>query len=219
MTTSGGGMLASDDRDLIEKARFWSQQAREPCVHYEHLKKSGHNYRMSNILGGRWPGAACRYLDERVRKKREIFQTYSDGLKDLPGISFMPEPDWSLSNRWLTVILIDPDLAGVHPEAIRQALEAENIESRPVWKPMHLQPVFEIRAEGRRLKAEGGGLRSEDKLGRENDKKRYPCRVVGGAVSRELFERGLCLPSGTAMTEADIDRVISIALRALGVDA
>jgi dTDP-4-amino-4,6-dideoxygalactose transaminase len=139
-------------------------------------------------------------LDERVQKKREIFDYYRNALSDLPGIEFMPEAPYGKSNRWLTVVLITAEEFGADREEVRMALEAENIESRPVWKPMHLQPVFQ--AEG--LKAQGSRL----KAGREGEKVR--CRVVGGEVAEDLFERGLCLPSGTAMTNADMDRVVSV---------
>jgi dTDP-4-amino-4,6-dideoxygalactose transaminase len=181
LTTSGGGMLASDDKAFIEKARFLSQQARDPAPHYEH-SEIGYNYRMSNVLAAIGRGQ-LRVLDERVQRKREIFEYYKDALRDLPGIEFMPEAPYGKSNRWLTVILITPEEFGTDREEVRLALEAENIESRPVWKPMHLQPVFQ--AEGK-------------------------CRVVGGAVAEDLFERGLCLPSGTAMSEPDMDRVVSV---------
>jgi dTDP-4-amino-4,6-dideoxygalactose transaminase len=178
LTTSGGGMLASEDQTLIERARFLSQQARDPAPHYEH-SEIGYNYRMSNILAAIGRGQ-LKVLNERVEKKRQIFDYYRMALEDLPGVEFMPEPKWSRSNRWLTVILIDPKKFGAERETVRLALEAENIESRPVWKPMHLQPVFR------------------------------GCRVVGGAVSEDLFARGLCLPSGTAMTEEDLERVIRV---------
>lgn len=190
MTTSGGGMLASDDKFLIDRARFLSQQAREPFQHYEHTE-IGYNYRMSNILAAIGRGQ-LKVLDERVRRKREICAYYQDTLKDVPGIEFMPETDYGISNRWLTVILITPSLFGADSEFVRLALEAENIESRPLWKPMHLQPVFQHAQTG---------------------KKTYPCRMFGGAVSEDLFERGLCLPSGTAMTNGDLDRIIDIILR------
>ena len=183
MTTSGGGMLASDDQHLIDRARFLSQQARDPFPHYEHTEV-GYNYRMSNVLAGIGRGQ-LRVLDDRVRRKREISAYYENAFKDVPGITFMPEADYGISNRWLTVMLIDPDLFGADREAVRLALEAENIESRPVWKPMHMQPVFQ---------------------------KTYPCRIVGGRVSEEFFDRGLCLPSGTAMDDKDLDRIINIIL-------
>jgi dTDP-4-amino-4,6-dideoxygalactose transaminase len=176
ITTSGGGMLCSDDRELIERARFLSQQARDPAPHYEHAT-IGYNYRLSNVLAAIGRGQ-LRALDDRVRRKREIFAFYREALGDLPGIDFMPEAPYGRCTRWLTVLTIDPAAFGADREAVRLALEKENIESRPVWKPMHLQPVFR------------------------------GCRVVGGAVSEELFARGLCLPSGTAMTAEDLGRVV-----------
>ena len=151
MTTSGGGMLASDDEELIERARFLSQQAREPFAHYEH-EEIGYNYRMSNILAAIGRGQ-LQVLNERVRRKREIFDYYRAALKDVPGIEFMPEAAYGRCNRWLTVILITPEQFGADREPVRLALEKENIESRPVWKPMHMQPVFES-AECRVLSAE-----------------------------------------------------------------
>jgi dTDP-4-amino-4,6-dideoxygalactose transaminase len=181
MTTSGGGMLASHDKDLIEHARKLSQQARDPAPHYEHTE-IGYNYRLSNILAAIGRGQ-LRVLDERVAGKRRICQRYQELLGDLPGITFMPEAPTGQCNRWLTVILINEAEFGATPEQVRLALEAENIESRPVWKPMHLQPVFRN------------------------------CRVRGGSVSERLFQQGLCLPSGTAMTPSDIERVASIVRR------
>jgi dTDP-4-amino-4,6-dideoxygalactose transaminase len=200
ITTSGGGMLASDDTDLIEQARFLSQQARDPAPHYEH-STFGYNYRMSNIVAAVGRGQ-LNVVDERVQKRREIFKYYEDALSHIPGLEFMPEAPYGKSNRWLTVILITPEKFDADREAIQQALEEENIEARPVWKPMHLQPVFQV--EGR----EALGARSEA----EKAKKRYPARLVGGEVAEDLFNRGLCLPSGTAMTEDDLDRVIEAIL-------
>ncbi len=176
ITTSGGGMLASDDREIIDKARFWSQQAREPFPHYEH-RELGYNYRMSNILAAIGRGQ-LQVLEERVQKKLEIFEYYQTNLSDLPGIEFMPEAPYGRCTRWLTVILITPEVFDADREAVRMALEEENIESRPVWKPMHMQPVFR------------------------------KCRVVGGSVAEDLFERGLCLPSGTQLSRKEQDRVI-----------
>jgi dTDP-4-amino-4,6-dideoxygalactose transaminase len=184
MTTSGGGMLASEDSRLIEHARKLSQQARDPAPHYEH-SEIGYNYRMSNVLAAIGRGQ-LKVLDERVLTKRRLFESYQRLLGDLPGIEFMPEADWSRANRWLTVVLIDPEKSGTSNEKVRLALEAENIESRPLWKPMHLQPVF------------------------------HGCRTVGGSVSEDLFQRGLCLPSGTAMTDSDLARVIEVIRRCWG---
>ena len=180
ITSSGGGMLASHDKGLIDHARKLSTQAREPVAHYEHME-IGYNYRMSNIIAAIGRGQ-LEVLAQRVERAREIFCRYKE-LLDLPGIEFMPEPDSGRGNRWLTVVQIDSDIFGSSPEDIRLALEAENIESRPVWKPMHLQPVF-------------AGHKS-----------------VGGAVSESIFARGLCLPSGTDMTDSDIMRVVRIIMQ------
>ena len=188
ITTSGGGMLASDDRLLIEQAKFLSQQARDPAPHYEH-SQIGYNYRMSNVLAAIGRGQ-FRVLDERVREKRRLFDYYKNALENMPGIEFMPEASYGTANRWLTVILITPEQFGADRESVRLALEARNIEARPVWKPMHLQPVF--------------------RGGQNGSKPTYDARVVGGAVTEDLFHRGLCLPSGTAMTKAEMDMIISI---------
>jgi dTDP-4-amino-4,6-dideoxygalactose transaminase len=199
ITTSGGGMLASENKELIAKARFLSQQAREDTAHFEHTQ-IGFNYRMSNILAaiGR---AQLQILEERVQLKRQIFAKYQAALQDTNGIEFMPEGPFGESNRWLTVILIAPEQFGTDREAVRLALEAENIEARPVWKPMHLQPVFQC------------GDQHSKSRGQSDSTKRVRARVVGGSVSEDLFKHGLCLPSGTAMTDEDIQRVVSVVLR------
>jgi dTDP-4-amino-4,6-dideoxygalactose transaminase len=178
ITTSGGGLLASEDADLIAHARKLSQQAREPVPHYEHVEL-GYNYRMSNVLAAIGRGQLA-VLEQRVAAKRQVFAAYQQLLGELPGISFMPEASYGRCNRWLTVILIEPSQFGATTEQVRLALEAENIEARPVWKPMHLQPVFR------------------------------GCRVRGGEVSEQLFRTGLCLPSGTALTHAEIERVAQV---------
>jgi len=231
ITTSGGGMLASDDEALIEKARFLSQQARDAAPHYEH-SQIGYNYRMSNVLAAIGRGQ-LRVLDERVQRKRAIFDYYHEALGDLPGIEFMPEASYGISNRWLTVVLITPKEFGTDRETIRLALEKENIEARPVWKPMHMQPVFEVSHRDTPVPSSGatgqggrrtvdGGQRTEDrgrKTGNlmygclDGDKRRYRARMVGGEVTEDLFGRGLCLPSGTAMTNGELDRVISVILK------
>jgi dTDP-4-amino-4,6-dideoxygalactose transaminase len=153
---------------------------------------------MSNVLAAIGRGQ-LKVLDERVEAKRWIFDYYKEALGDLSRVEFMPEAPYGRSNRWLTVVLITPDEFGADREAVRLALETKNIEARPVWKPMHLQPVFDTgrKAQGERQKA-------------RNEKKRYRARVIGGQVAEDLFDRGLCLPSGTAMTGADLDRVISL---------
>lgn len=178
ITTSGGGMLVSDDEALIKKVRFWATQARDPGVHYEH-SELGYNYRMSNVLAGIGRGQ-LRVLKERVEGKRRIFTAYVQALGDLPGVAFMPEPDFCRSTRWLTCMTVDPTLAGIDRDAIIKALDADNIESRPTWKPMHLQPLYA-----------------------KNE-------MIGGKVSERLFAQGICLPSGTAMSEEDMGRVIGI---------
>ena len=192
MTTSGGGMLASRDEHLIAHARKLAQQARDPAPHYEH-SEIGYNYRMSNILAAIGRGQ-LRALDERVAAKRWIFEQYRQLLADLPGITFMPEPAYCRCNRWLSVILIDRAEFGSTPDEVRMALEAENIESRPIWKPMHLQPVFSEC----RVRSAGYGVET----GRQ-----AAARRGGRSISEDFFVRGLCLPSGTAMGEGDVERV------------
>lgn len=212
ITTSGGGMLAADDEELIATARFLSQQARDPAPHYEH-SQLGYNYRMSNILAAIGRGQ-LRALDDRVRAKRKIFEYYRNALGDIPGIEFMPEASYGQCSRWLTVILVSPERFGVDRETLRLALEEENIESRPVWKPMHLQPVFDVgsfpQASQNRYDAciMERCAHSSSRLS-----VRYKARVVGGKVSEELFAKGLCLPSGTQMSEEDLERVISVITR------
>lgn len=178
ITTSGGGMLVSDDANLIAHARKLATQAREPAPYYQHTE-IGYNYRMSNLLAAVGRGQ-LRVLDKRVQRKREIFALYHRLLADVPGLAFMPEAPWGRHNRWLTVLTIEPETFGASAEEVRLALEAKNIESRPVWKPMHLQPVYE------------------------------ECEIIGGAVAEDLFARGLCLPSGTQMTDDDIRYVASV---------
>lgn len=200
ITTSGGGMLASEDKELIDHARKLSQQAREPLPHYEHTE-IGYNYRMSNILAAIGRGQ-LKVLNERITRKREIFNNYHNALGNISGIEFMPEAPYGSPNRWLTVILITPEHFGSDREEVRLALERENIEARPVWKPMHMQPVFQVegyKVQGKKLKA-------------GKNRKRYKARVVAGDVAEDLFARGLCLPSGTAMTDKDLDRVIETIL-------
>lgn len=178
ITTSGGGLLASDNGEFIAEARRLSQQARDDAPHYEHTT-IGYNYRMSNVLAGIGLGQLSM-LDTFVARRREIFHWYEKELGVVPGIAFMPEAEYGKTNRWLSVILFDAEEFGATPEDVRLALEAENIESRPVWKPMHMQPVF-------------AGV-----------------ACTGGDVSEKMFATGLCLPSGTAMTEDDLVRVVRI---------
>jgi dTDP-4-amino-4,6-dideoxygalactose transaminase len=179
ITTSGGGMLVSDDEALIRQARFLSTQARDPAPHYQH-SQIGFNYRMSNILAGVGRGQ-LEVLGQRVEARRAVYDAYREGLTGLPGLAWQPEPDWSYSNRWLSALTINPEIAGVTASEVIQRLADEMIEARPVWKPMHQQPVFE----GCRHFAHGNAI-----------------------VADLIFERGLCMPSGSNMTRAEIDRII-----------
>jgi len=173
ITTSGGGMLVSNDEERIAKVRFWATQARDPAPHYQH-SELGYNYRMSNIVAGIGRGQ-LKVLDQRVAKKKYIFEYYKQELGDLPNITFMPINDWNEPNYWLSCI----QLTGkVRPLDVIDALEKENIESRPLWKPMHLQPFY------------------------------ANCDYIGQGVSDTLFENGLCLPSDTKMTDDDLARVV-----------
>lgn len=177
ITTSGGGMLVSDRRDVVEHARYLSMQARQPVVHYEH-HDIGYNYRLSNLLAAVGRGQLST-LEDKIARRRSVNQAYRATLARVPGIAFMPEAPYGSSNHWLTCITIDPSLFGVDRETVRQHLEERNIEARPVWKPMHLQPVFK------------------------------ECPVRGGEVAAGLFERGLCLPSGSRLTPVDQAAVIA----------
>ncbi len=180
ITTSGGGMLATGRQDWAERARFLATQARDPAPHYEH-SQLGYNYRLSNLLAAVGRGQ-LQVLTDRVERRRANFEYYRQALSGVPGIRLMPELAQGRSTRWLTCIVVDPDEFGATREDIRLALERENIEARPLWKPMHLQPLY-------------AGFRS-----------------VGGAVSERLFERGLCLPSGSALTPEDLGRVMATLL-------
>jgi dTDP-4-amino-4,6-dideoxygalactose transaminase len=179
ITTSGGGAMVSDNRDLIVKARFLATQARDKAPHYQH-SEIGYNYRMSNVVAGIGLGQ-MEVISERVMKRRENFSFYKNNLKDKPGILFLDEADSKYySNRWLTTILIDPEISGTTRDKIIMSLEKANIESRPLWKPMHLQPVFSS------------------------------CPAYINGVSENLFNRGLCLPSGTNMSDDDRERVMEV---------
>lgn len=182
ITTSSGGMLVSERQDWIDRARHLATQAREPAAHYEH-REVGYNYRLSNLLAALGRGQ-LRDLDRKVATRRRTFARYQSLLGEAPGIRFMPQDPRGQGNAWLTCLEVDPREAGTTRESIRLALEAENIESRPLWKPMHRQPVFA-----------GSGM-------------------IGGSVADALFERGLCLPSGTQLRDADIDRIACL-IRAL----
>ena len=173
ITTSGGGMLVSDNKEMIEKVRFWITQSRDPARHYQH-SELGYNYRLSNVLAGIGRGQ-LKVLDQRVEKKKFIFEFYKKELSELEGVQFMPSNEWNRPNYWLSAI----NLSGkVKPNDVMDALEKENVESRPVWKPMHLQPYFE----------------------------KYD--FIGDGVSETLFKNGVCLPSDTKMNDEDLYRVV-----------
>jgi dTDP-4-amino-4,6-dideoxygalactose transaminase len=178
ITTSGGGMLVSDDEALIAHARKLATQARDPAPHYQH-SEIGFNYRLSNVLAG-IGRAQLEVLEDRVAARRRNFGYYAEALGELPGIKFMPEAPWGQHTRWLTTLTIDPAEFGADREVVRLALEENNIEARPIWKPMHLQPVFD------------------------------GCEAIAGAVSEDLFNRGLCLPSSSNLRESDLERVVSV---------
>ncbi len=178
ITTSGGGMLVSEDAALIERARFLATQARDPAPHYQH-SAIGFNYRMSNVLAGIGRGQ-LRVLPERIAARKRNRAYYEAALGDLPGIKFLPLSPDGEANYWITCITIDPGEFGATREVVRLVLDERNIESRPIWKPLHLQPVF------------------------------AECRVRGGAVAERIFEHGLCLPSGSSLTEDDLARICEI---------
>ncbi|MFD1003021.1 DegT/DnrJ/EryC1/StrS family aminotransferase [Ohtaekwangia kribbensis] len=178
ITTSGGGALVSENKDWIAKAKFLATQARDAAPHYEHTH-IGYNYRLSNISAGIGRGQ-LRVLDERVRQRRNVFDFYKKELAGIKGIVFQSEFEGAYANRWLTTILIDPAQTGFDREKLRLTLEKENIESRPLWKPMHMQPVFQ----------------------------EYPSYTSG--VSEKLFETGLCLPSGSNLTAQQLSGIVEI---------
>ena len=206
ITTSGGGMLASEDKALIDQARFLSQQARDPFPHYEH-SQLGYNYRMSNVVAAIGQGQ-LRILDDRVRRKRELFALYKNGLRGSPGITLMPEAPYGRCNRWLTVIVVEPSEFGVDRETIRMALEEKNIESRPVWKPMHLQPIFDCSP----IIFPNSPFTEHGSRSMVHGPRGYKAYCVGGRTSEKLFEKGLCLPSGTSMSDEDLERVVDVVI-------
>lgn len=185
ITTSGGGMLVSDNAEFIERARFLATQARDPAPYYQH-STIGYNYRMSNILAGVGRGQ-LKVLEERVRERRAVFETYRTQLADIKSIEWMPEPQWSYSTHWLTACTIRPGATRIDTLELVRKLSGDMIEARPLWKPMHLQPVF------------------------------AHCRYFAHgkeSVSDRLFAQGICLPSGSNMSDASLERVIA-ALRHL----
>ncbi len=177
ITTSGGGMLVSKDPQLVTKAKFLATQARDPAPHYQH-SEIGYNYRLSNILAGVGRGQ-LKVLQDRVAARRKNFEIYQQELGNLPGIQFMPEASYGKTTRWLTCITVDPKKFGVDRETLRLKLNEKHIETRPVWKPLHLQPVF------------------------------ADCECIGGTIAEDLFTNGLCLPSGSNLKIEDLKRVIN----------
>jgi dTDP-4-amino-4,6-dideoxygalactose transaminase len=180
ITTSGGGALLCEDANDALKFRFWATQARDAAPHYQH-SEIGYNYRLSNVSAAIGCGQV-EVLAKRVKKRREIYFFYKNRYKNAAGVSFLSDPKGSISNHWLSTVLIDPTKSknGINREDIRLALEKENIEARPLWKPMHLQPIFE----------------------------QYPAYVDG--TSEALFNNGLCLPSGSNMSKEDMDRIVAV---------
>jgi pyridoxal phosphate-dependent aminotransferase EpsN len=176
ITTGGGGMLTTPSAEIAAHARKLATQARDPAPHYQH-SEVGFNYRLSNVLAAIGRGQ-LRVLGDRVTARRRNFAYYADALGELPGVEFMPEADWGLHTRWLTTLTIDPGQFGIDGEELRQSLDAAGIEARPVWKPMHLQPLY------------------------------AHCTLIGGGVANDLFARGLCLPSGSNLSKADLERVV-----------
>ncbi|AGZ40632.1 DegT/DnrJ/EryC1/StrS family aminotransferase [Actinoplanes friuliensis] len=176
ITTGGGGMLVTDDGRVATQTRHLATQAREPFPHYEH-RTVGYNYRLSNLLAAVGRGQVQR-LDELIAARTQTAEFYRDALGDLPGLTFMPVADYGTPNWWLTCLLVDAEEFGASRDAILEHLGAQNIEARPTWKPMHLQPLFQ------------------------------DCVMRGGEVSADVFRRGLCLPSGSALTDEDRRRVV-----------
>ncbi|KIL78596.1 DegT/DnrJ/EryC1/StrS family aminotransferase [Bacillus badius] len=187
ITTSGGGMLVSNDEEALRKARFLATQARDPAPHYQH-STTGYNYRLSNILAG-VGRAQLEVLDERVEARRTIFARYAGELGQIEGLEFMPELEGTVHNRWLTTLTVDQKQLGIAPMELIEALEEESIEARPVWKPLHLQPIFKGAA--------------------------YYPHEKERSVSDELFANGVCLPSGSGMTEEQQMKVIDTIKKAV----
>ena len=184
ITTTSGGMLSSPNSDWVEKARFWSQQARDPRVEYHHTEM-GYNYRMSNVLAGIGRGQ-LEVLEERVRQRRAVFDRYREAFSDLPGLEPMPEAPHGRHTRWLSCFLVDEARFGASRDDILSALAAENVEGRPVWKPMHLQPLYER------------------------------CDRYGGEVGADLYRRGLCLPSSSSLRRDEQAVIIEIVRKVSG---
>jgi pyridoxal phosphate-dependent aminotransferase EpsN len=191
ITTSGGGMLVSNDKETLKRARFLATQARDNALHYQH-SVVGYNYRLSNILAG-VGRAQLEVLDERVNSRRAVFNRYFEALGSVDGIDFMPELEDTYGNRWLTTLTLNPEKIIISPYELIAELAKENIEARPVWKPLHLQPLFEGSA--------------------------FYAHSEEYAVSERLFEQGLCLPSGSNMTIEQQERVIAKVKEVLAIES
>jgi pyridoxal phosphate-dependent aminotransferase EpsN len=186
ITTSGGGMLVTDNAKWAAAARHLAAQARDPAPHYQH-SQIGYNYRLSNLLAAIGRGQLA-VLDDRAERRRANFEFYRRALRDVPGMRFMPEASFGRASRWLTCLLIDPDVHQLAPSEICSAMAAQRIEARPMWKPMHCQPVFAGH------------------------------RIRGGRVADEIFRRGLCLPSGSSLTDQDRERVVATFRAVIGAN-
>jgi pyridoxal phosphate-dependent aminotransferase EpsN len=183
ITTTGGGMVVARDTDALARMRKWSNQSREPAVEYLH-REVGYNYRMSNVLAGIGRGQ-LEVLSDRVAARRRVAARYAEGLADVPGVALQAEADWGTHSRWLSVFYLDPTVVPVSPREVIQALDAENIETRYVWRPMHTQPLFKH------------------------------AQAVGGSVAESLFATGLCLPSSSSLAPEDHVRVVTALRRVL----
>lgn len=181
ITTSGGGMLVTEDEEMLKKAKFWATQARDPFMYYQH-SEVGYNYRMSNVLAGIGRGQLLD-IAEKISTRREIFRKYYDSLSDIAGITFMPEAIYGISTRWLTTLTVNKSVTGATVSQLINELENENVEARQVWKPMHLQPLFKDYE--------------------------YFSHEFERSVSDELFNEGICLPSGSSLSDEEQDRVIT----------
>ncbi len=187
ITTTGGGMVIARDADAVARMRKWANQSREPSVEYLHTEV-GYNYRMSNVLAGIGRGQ-LQVLDERVAARRAVAAHYAAALEDIPGVRLQEEAPWGTHSRWLSVITLDPEEIPVAPRDLIRNLECDNIESRPVWRPMHTQPLFSN------------------------------ARTIGGTIAERFYERGLCLPSSSSLTEEDLARVTGILRTSLSTTA
>jgi pyridoxal phosphate-dependent aminotransferase EpsN len=185
ITTTGGGAVVARDEASIARMKKWANQSREPAIEYLHAEY-GFNYRMSNVLAGIGRGQ-LRVLDEHVASRRRVFERYREAFADLPGMTPQPEAPWAGHSRWLSVFTIDPEEVPVTPEDLVRDLDRDNIEARPVWRPMHMQPVFR-------------GV-----------------QTIRGEVAQRLFETGICLPSSSSLSEGDQRRVIEGVRSALSV--